>query len=1814
LTFFPVNQAAVIAAAKAREVEEAALTYRDLVARLDRMPLPGDLEADERIDEAGNVNEAAVIRAVDVLASLREEPENEEAWALAEQIEPYIGYWEEYQKLDPDQIDYGILGGKGITRIAATKDVDQAVTRLEERIQRGYGAQGQLTLSTVGPGGQIKPTWRRGLPVSDSLVFGEGKEAAFLSLGQITDPEGVMLVPVETGKDSVRVAESVLLSALSSGMWDFASGSWAPGSIQFALPFPGEDDVAQSQRLASYICGNRHLLQGSVPGAFFRSAKPILGRIDLVQYDPASVAGIDQRVFQAVLEVPGQAPIPFSGSYRSSEDEKTKKKAPSGYRSQVNGVPFVLRRVKGGWEIVTEDGEGFLLEEVGSSLSCPSTAFLSDLTKALQNIRTAAGLRESAMAPVSVSPIASAAFFVRSLQAAAIRTGNQKNNQMADQLFRAVTAQEQYVALSREKATLEIIRRDLGRKLRDDFDERRYAKIPVALARSASPVGQAIVQGQTFRSSALSRKADASGLLVGLFFEEPQESTMPVQGLHLGFYYLKQASKDTFSAEPVPLGNERWMPVLYFSVEKALQPIQDQEAQALRRAQSVERDLANLIDPIQEKLFEMPVRYVFTYPQQSELGENKLTYYGDDMILRAVPQNRLGWREFLAGGERKAGQIPSVAGMRRYGRMDLPTGKDPRSVSLRAKVKEYGDLEKQLFSLDAYTQSAVSDALEEGKRQAARFEDQVQRSVMRKARAQRYLPLEKVKGDPEATRVLSSLVLTIYGVLDDTALTLMEERCGCPGGSGPSACRDMAHRAYKRQLLAAKHQALQKIQDSNLPTAAKEEEKAKAMALSAKDYMPYPIYGVFWQSPTLIPGEDVGGAYDLIVQATGQSVLNTTDFRMEAEEMLPPEAGLVQGVVRIEIPGDKIGLIDEENPYFLHTEFAGYGAGLGLQPGQKARAVTQDGEEIVIRFRGAKAFDELETEDEDEAAMALGAMDYADFLARSEGTAVGAWARGKGRRDVFDVVFELDDIPPVMAIGDSIINPLFLLRRWAARTSGLHILAEEWMKLEKANEAQLPVPFELLGAVSVDVAGLKKLLGKQTVLSVPTASGRPQQGVVLTSINLIRGRGSAVPLPEDLVAVASGPLAGTGLYVQPIGVEQDVRTLLNYALQAKWDKRRNILSPAFGTSDQTTFSLYSPANVAQTVGAKDVLEPDTYYEVLAGEADPGPSRTSAGQRAARRAVRGLARGRGAMVKYREGVGSGDPDIAGAVFGTKKGMGRKNLFLFGLKICSATGRCTYRSTKKATLLSGLLSDIAFKPLEAFGVSEGQVVQSMTDGSTLPTKVASGTYVSQLFPPEDGEEAVNVQVTVAKGQASFKPLNAQQEEALSSTNWVYGAMRRYDVAMPTSRKPAELIDRLKELKEKLQLQYDLVSTHGVLLRDAEDVNPEVEELVESMSPRKYVRAKRNPRRRRARRNGLSPAMIAIAQAIAKGREVPVEDRRQLKEALSKLGVPDSFPMTAERINQLFPRRGKERGTWEVDRRFARLADVDLITQVGRAPELEYADFRWKEPMPFLGPDADIVGRQAQLSVTEAGKIIKAQQATRRRGYTQQPSSAICSLYRRRKLKTFLLPANIYEAVNVNRSIIILMSPVGEAPRVMTWRRGSHIDCDMTGTEPAELSFFLGKAIQSALFWLGEKRGRKGTAIYVGRVGDDKLYTAWGSGDPLTVGAVTARLQNAAQKAAEMQGLAPSARGSAFAAAGIVPLSAPTELTPGSGLNTRNYYRQAYARLFQVEAPRYQEPSGGTPGGSPPPPPPAAGASTAEQKSSFIPPGSYEDLDLD
>jgi hypothetical protein len=358
-------------------------------------------------------------------------------------------------------------------------------------------------------------------------------------------------------------------------------------------------------------------------------------------------------------------------------------------------------------------------------------------------------------------------------------------------------------------------------------------------------------------------------------------------------------------------------------------------------------------------------------------------------------------------------------------------------------------------------------------------------------------------------------------------------------------------------------------------------------------------------------------------------------------------------------------------------------------------------------------------------------------------------------------------------------------------------------------------------------------------------------------------------------------------------------------------------------------------------------------------------------------------------------------------------------------------------------------------------------------------------------------------------------------------------------------------LKELKSKLEdkLAGDFYAhtVAGVLAMGSEDEfmsTPVLDALALTNTGRKPRKRRKARSPRGSRRNPLDDRNTGYLVDYATGRgtkEARAESKAILERAFSDLGPAKSWDINDKNVDAFFPRGPADIGQWKPSVRLSQAKEYDLISRLGDSrltqeekavilSELEEAK------MPFLGEKSALaVEKGAELSLREAMGILTKQQEKRKKRVTMQASSGLCMSDRTRKLSHYTLPglddpnqaAGLWRdrgntGMNPNRDVIIWVSPKGAAPRVMTFRRGSHLDCDFTSDDISDLPDLLGKAIQSSMYWLTERQDRnrqRNTSFWVGRAGERGVYLAYNAvkdGAKMSVSSILGNLRNPARKA--------------------------------------------------------------------------------------------------
>lgn len=307
----------------------------------------------------------------------------------------------------------------------------------------------------------------------------------------------------------------------------------------------------------------------------------------------------------------------------------------------------------------------------------------------------------------------------------------------------------------------------------------------------------------------------------------------------------------------------------------------------------------------------------------------------------------------------------------------------------------------------------------------------------------------------------------------------------------------------------------------------------------------------------------------------------------------------------------------------------------------------------------------------------------------------------------------------------------------------------------------------------------------------------------------------------------------------------------------------------------------------------------------------------------------------------------------------------------------------------------------------------------------------------------------------------------------------------------------------------------------------------ELQRRVSRAVLEQGKTNPRRkpRRARRNPLTSSAVQdateYAEAVRKKKPVEADLERRVRQSFRELDTKSPVVYSQESLLSLFPREYASRASFDLPRRLETLQNYDLVSRAGPIDSVLSAEGRegWGHGVSLEHAFKDkrvlrLLALEAGLSLEDAAAILEQQQRYEKKPggshkYTLSPAAAVTKMHRKRKLSAYTPPPAVMR--HVGKNILIWMSPTGlQQARVMVFRRGVHIDSDMTSNDPGDMSQMLGKALQASLFWLAAKPGRTrgtkreaGTQIFIGRVGDKHLYTALREGEPLSIQQITKNL---------------------------------------------------------------------------------------------------------
>lgn len=322
------------------------------------------------------------------------------------------------------------------------------------------------------------------------------------------------------------------------------------------------------------------------------------------------------------------------------------------------------------------------------------------------------------------------------------------------------------------------------------------------------------------------------------------------------------------------------------------------------------------------------------------------------------------------------------------------------------------------------------------------------------------------------------------------------------------------------------------------------------------------------------------------------------------------------------------------------------------------------------------------------------------------------------------------------------------------------------------------------------------------------------------------------------------------------------------------------------------------------------------------------------------------------------------------------------------------------------------------------------------------------------------------------------------------------------------------------------------------------------------------------------------------------------------------PESKEELFAAVRELFPRQ-KEVSKLGDTERLAGLVHHDLFPRF-RSPEARYAeggglapievniaakllDSGFRHPRgkdPSYAPDettltpdeAKYLAEHGDLSFLEGRLILAKRRESKKEARMTSASGVLCREYRNARRLRGYVPAL---PVHARNTLWILIGPPtqdenGNAAgptRVMSFRNGSYVDCDMLIKPGEPFSVALGRAIKGMVLWLGEKggiRAKRMQSLKLGLIGSPLVRTLW-AGDDTRIDARTMTqkaytgsveglwnaLSKIAQQRAEAQSKANEDRKAYWAA----------QREAGDPLTPMHYDRrtvEARAALFEDEPP--------------------------------------------
>lgn len=291
-------------------------------------------------------------------------------------------------------------------------------------------------------------------------------------------------------------------------------------------------------------------------------------------------------------------------------------------------------------------------------------------------------------------------------------------------------------------------------------------------------------------------------------------------------------------------------------------------------------------------------------------------------------------------------------------------------------------------------------------------------------------------------------------------------------------------------------------------------------------------------------------------------------------------------------------------------------------------------------------------------------------------------------------------------------------------------------------------------------------------------------------------------------------------------------------------------------------------------------------------------------------------------------------------------------------------------------------------------------------------------------------------------------------------------------------------------------------------APDLDDDFSDMIYSIENPRSSRRKRY-RERKAAQNPLKDDELANVQNY-------FDNKRILPERI-QFTRPESNEQLREAISAVFPERNEQgrRPPGTLLKRKDRLGSFGQHDIVGTGlepsvdaanPPMAYGKIERGDTFEASGEDLKFLESVADLNFQDIAEIVQYRAGRAPKEQVVSASGSLCMLYRNTTRLQSYRPLALIEDDNAKSTYWIIVGVDTSRPkgfRIMTFRNGSYVDCDMLldAATPAEIG--IGRAIRTAVLWLAERKVRPlnlSGGIKLGVVGKGHYWQLWSQGQKI------------------------------------------------------------------------------------------------------------------